>query len=65
VDTSGLIAEEEEYLKGNDITIWIFIDRIDQIGNNREEMKKYIEGLFEAQIFLQDYEKIKPKIFVR
>lgn len=65
VDTTGLINEEEEFLERKNITIWLFIDRIDQIGNNRNEMKKYIEGLFEAQIFLQDYEKIKPKIFVR
>ena len=64
-DTEGLLAEESKYLKDNNISVWIFIDRIDQIKGDREEMKESIEGLFEAQIFLQTYEGIEPKIFAR
>jgi len=65
INTSGLLDEEAEYLRDNDITIWLCVDRVDQIGDNREEMKEYVEGLFEAQIFLQPINEIKPKVFVR
>ena len=62
-----LLNEINSYLDGEKKTVWILLDKIDELfANNIEGRKKCIEGLFMTYIdFVARYSNIKLKIFLR
>lgn len=62
-----LLNEINSYLQENRKTVWILLDKIDELfAHNIEGRKKCIEGLFMTYIdFVSRYSNIKLKIFLR
>jgi len=67
LDIGRLLEEEQRLLEKNDETVWLMLDRIDELrSKNLEERKELLEALFRVQInFMGRFENIRLKIFLR
>lgn len=67
VSVYDLLGEIDTYLGNNGKTVWILLDKIDELFPSKTETRKEcIEGLFLAYIdFVSRYKNIKLKIFLR
>ncbi|WP_455449657.1 P-loop ATPase, Sll1717 family [Natrinema thermotolerans] len=66
-DTELLLENEQKLLSENDETVWLLLDRIDELeSKNPEKRKELLEALFRTQLtFLGRFENIRLKIFLR
>ena len=62
-----LLSEINDYLVSEKKTVWLLLDKIDELFPNKANVRKEcIEGLFLAYIdFVSRYSNIKLKIFLR
>lgn len=62
-----MLEEEQKLLDENDKTVWLMLDRIDELRTrDLSERKRLLEALFRVQInFIRRFENIKLKIFLR
>lgn len=66
-DTEILLKNEQSLLSENDETVWLLLDRIDELeSKNPEKRKELLEALFRTQLtFLGRFDNIRLKIFLR
>ncbi|WP_338728928.1 hypothetical protein [Haladaptatus sp. DJG-WS-42] len=66
-DTELLLENEQSLLSENDETVWLLLDRIDELESKEpEKRKELIEALFRTQLtFLGKFDNIRLKIFLR
>jgi energy-coupling factor transporter ATP-binding protein EcfA2 len=67
LDIGRLLQEEQQILENNGRSVWLLLDRIDELrSRNPEERKELLEALLKTQIdFLDRFENIYLKIFLR
>ena len=66
-DAELLLRNEQDLLTENNETIWLLLDRIDELeSKDPEKRKELIEALFRTQLtFLGKFDNIRLKIFLR
>lgn len=66
-DTELLLKNEQSLLSEHDETVWLLLDRIDELeSKNPEKRKELLEALFRTQLtFLGRFNNIRLKIFLR
>jgi len=67
LDIGRLLEEEQRILEENGESVWLMLDRIDELrSKNLDERKELLEALFRTQInFMGRFENINLKIFLR
>ena len=67
LDIGRLLEEEQKILEENGETVWLMLDRIDELRTkNLTERRELLEALFRTQIdFIGRFDNIRLKIFLR